>query len=246
MQRPDSKRNLEYLLASWESTDPFSVQLIDPVTGSSAWSYKGSELQGRDGEYLLMSVVDKPMVHSVPVRHANRNHQKSITTGPVRCLVTHPDGSVIFASIGTQLYTWMASGELLSITEGHYQDITSIRLSPNSSFLVTASADGNVAVYLITDLVTPESLTVKRTPLWRYTGHSLAVRDMHVTAGHDPQVLTVSTDHTAVLFSLSTSQTKLKISADRPLTACAMDAAETKIVLGTDSGKILIALLYEM
>ncbi|KAH7727292.1 PRO-1 protein [Aphelenchoides avenae] len=205
MQRPDSKRNLEYLLASWESTDPFSVQLIDPVTGSSAWSYKGSELQGRDGEYLLMSVVDKPMVHSVP-----------------------------------------ASGELLSITEGHYQDITSVRLSPNSSFLVTASADGNVAVYLITDLVTPESLTEKRTPLWRYTGHSLAVRDMHVTAGHNPQVLTVSTDHTAVLFSLSTSQTKLKISADRQLTACAMDAAETKIVLGTDSGKILIALLYEM
>ena len=69
---------------------------------------------------------------------------------------------------------------------------------------------------------------------------------MHVTAGHNPQVLTVSTDHTAVLYSLSTSQTKLKISADRPLTACAMDAAETKIMLGTDNGKILIALLYEM
>ena len=37
---------LQLLLVSSSSTDPFSTLLINARTGVSAWSHKGSELQG--------------------------------------------------------------------------------------------------------------------------------------------------------------------------------------------------------
>lgn len=74
--------------------------------------------------------------------------------------------------------------------------------------------------------------------------HSLAVTDIYITNGSNPRVLSVALDHSIVLSMLCADRPLLKISTDHPLTACCMDPAETKIFVGTKSGKICVIDLY--
>lgn len=91
-----------------------------------------------------------------------------------------------------------------------------------------------------------------------YSPHTLPVADLHLsstTAGGALRVLTVSADHHAVLWSMATRQVKkiillilkvfyfcfqilLRITADQPLSACCMDAAELRLFLASESGTI--------
>lgn len=74
--------------------------------------------------------------------------------------------------------------------------------------------------------------------------HSLAVSDIYFTCGVNPRILSVSLDHTIVFSSLCVNKPLLRISADYPITACCMDPAESRIILGTKTGKICVLDLF--
>lgn len=90
----------------------------------------------------------------------------------------------------------------------------------------------------------PEHQTMKINPIFQWNSHSLSVKDLHITGGYNPRIVSVSMDHTVVFHSLSRSQPFHRISSDRPILACAMDPAEQRLFLGTDRGTVAMVNLY--
>ncbi|KHJ85900.1 WD domain, G-beta repeat protein [Oesophagostomum dentatum] len=241
---------LERLLVASSSSDPFSVVIVDPRTGVASWSYKGSELQGAavghveplgiSGDHLVLSIKDRPLIHAFAVHPRDRYHQKSVVSGVIAAFCSNKEGSLLFAAVGTQIFIWLLlSGELLSVTDVHYQAVAQIALSADDSILFTASVDGSINVYLVSDLVSQDrGRTVE--PLRKWRAHTLAVKGLSISRGSNPRIVSCGLDHLALIHSITLDDVLLKISADRPLTACLLDAAESRLFLGSDTGNIAI------
>ncbi|KAF1765560.1 hypothetical protein GCK72_005512 [Caenorhabditis remanei] len=244
------------LLVSSGSPDPHSTIIIDPRTGVSSWSYKGSELQGAStglveplgnhGESIVVTTKERPLVHVVSVNPKGRIHQKCVLPGPVSAICSDSSGRFVLMSIKRQLYCWLLStGELLSVIDAHYQNITNIVISDDDSMVFTASKDGAVHGYLFTELVSSDrDHTVA--PFRKWASHTLSIADLKITHGSNPRVLSAGADHIVCLHSISMDSIILKASADRPLTACAIDSAETRIFIGTEVGNIAQINLFQL
>ncbi|CAB3403959.1 unnamed protein product [Caenorhabditis bovis] len=247
---------LEMLLVSSGSADPHSTIVIDPRTGVSSWSYKGSELQGAltglveplgiDGDHLIITTKDRPIVHVIAVNNKDRFHQKAVLPGPVSAVCSDKNGRMVFMAIKKQIYAWlMATGELLTVIEAHYQNITRLALSSDDSILFSSSKDGAIHAYLVVDLISADrERTVALIRKWN--AHTLAVTDLQVTYGANPRVLSCGADHMACMHSMSLDSTILKISSDRPLSSCCIDSAETRVFIGTDLGNIAQINLFQL
>lgn len=247
---------LEMLLVSSGSPDPHSTIIIDPRTGVSSWSYKGSELQsaatgfvepiGESGEHIVVTTKERPLVHVLAVHPKDRFHQKCVLPGPVSAIASDHAGRLLFISIKRQLYCWLLStGELLSVVDAHYQNITKIVISDDDSMVFTAAKDGTVHGYLVTELVSADrEHTVA--PFRKWASHTLSVSDLKITHGTNPRILSTGADHIACLHSISMDSVVLKASADRPLTACVIDPAETRIFIGTEVGNIAQINLFQL
>ncbi|CAI4232974.1 unnamed protein product [Auanema sp. JU1783] len=244
------------LLISAESADPYSTIVVDPKTGVSAWSFKGSELQGgaassvvplgNSGDVLMIPIKDRPILHAIAVHNKDRYHIKTVVGGPISSLCTNSDGSLVFAGIKTQIFVWLlTSGELLSVTDAFYQNITKILLSDDDSYLFAISKDGSINVYLVVDLLSVDR-GQRVNPIRTWSAHSNNVMDIAITQGLNPRIVTCGMDHVAFVHSISLNTALLKVSADRPLTSCTIDAGETRIFLGTDNGNIAQINLYTL
>ncbi|KAK6023423.1 WD domain, G-beta repeat protein, partial [Ostertagia ostertagi] len=145
----------------------------------------------------------------------------------------------------SSIYFQLSSGELLTTIDAHYQSITRLSLSSDESILFTASTDGTVSCYLISEII---SLDRDHTiaPLRKWKAHSLSVSGLSVSDGANPRIASCGLDHVATVHSVSLDEVLLKISADRPLTACVLDPAETRLFLGSDTGNIAQINLYAL
>uniref|UniRef100_A0A1I7UG12 Pre-rRNA-processing protein pro-1 n=1 Tax=Caenorhabditis tropicalis TaxID=1561998 RepID=A0A1I7UG12_9PELO len=247
---------LEMLLVSSGSPDPHSTIIIDPRTGVSSWSYKGSELQGastglvqplgEEGEHIVVTTKERPLVHVLAVHPKDRFHQKCVLPGPVSAIASDHSGHLLFVAIKRQLYSWLLStGELLSVIDAHYQSITKVVISDDDSMLFTASKDGSIHGYLVTELISADrEHTVA--PFCKWASHTLSISDLKITHGSNPRILSTGTDHIACLHSISMDSVIFKASADRPLTACAIDSAETRIFISTEVGNIAQINLFQL
>lgn len=135
----------------------------------------------------------------------------------------------------------------MAVFDDHYQKITRLRLSSDNSLLFTSSADGNVHVYNVTDLYNfYKSPNTKPTPLFEYRPHSLSITDMAITKGENPRIITCSEDHSLAIYSMSQQKIILKVTADKPLKSCEIDAAESRLFVGNNMGNIAIVDLYNI
>uniref|UniRef100_A0A0K0CWJ8 WD_REPEATS_REGION domain-containing protein n=1 Tax=Angiostrongylus cantonensis TaxID=6313 RepID=A0A0K0CWJ8_ANGCA len=244
------------LLVACSSNDPFSVIVVDPRTGVASWSYKGSELQGAtvgfvdslgvNGDHLLVSIKDRPLIHAFAVHPRDRYHQKAVVSGVISTFCTNKDGSLLFASIAAQLFVWLLStGELLAVVDSHYQAITCLSLSSDESLLFTASKDGSTHCYLVSDIISSNrGSTVE--PIRKWRAHTLAISGLSVSNGTNPRVVSCGLDHISAVYSVSLDEILLKVSTDRPLTACKLDPAESRLFLGSDTGSIAQINLYDL
>uniref|UniRef100_A0A914X001 Uncharacterized protein n=1 Tax=Plectus sambesii TaxID=2011161 RepID=A0A914X001_9BILA len=202
--------NLEQVLITCQSADPFSTLVVSPQTGAAVWSYKGSELQGAitnlaapvgvNGDYLAVTTKDKPMLHIVAVHIRDRTHQKSVLPGIARALAVHPSGTVVCCAIDEKIYTWMlTTGQLLTIISAHYQPVSHLQFVSDGSALVSAGDDGIVQIWLLTDLMTPHDAgLMKPEPLRKWSPHSVPVTGLFVTSGGvNCRILSCSSDQTA-------------------------------------------------
>ncbi|VDK64789.1 unnamed protein product [Cylicostephanus goldi] len=83
-------------------------------------------------------------------------------------------------------------------------------------------------------------------PLRSWRAHTLSVKGLSVSCGSNPRVASCGLDHLALVHSVSLDDVLLKVSADRPLTACVLDAAESRLFLGSDTGNIAQINLYAL
>ncbi|KAL3093231.1 hypothetical protein niasHT_022681 [Heterodera trifolii] len=264
MERKHS--STENLFICAQSAKPNSVLLLDSFSGTSRWSLRGSEFQqgnlqtaepiGSHPSFLCVALADKPNLYIIPlIRPSKKEDASSPRCAPVRSTLaskarfiqTHPCGDIIFIGAENKLLIWeIHSGQLLSQVEAHLRDISAMRISSCGHFLVTASLDGDAKVFMTANLVTERELGLSSSanvsPFAVYSPHSLPITDLFLSGGAQSvsslRILSVSADHSAALFSLSTQQILLRVTADRPLTACCMDPAELRIFLATDSGSI--------
>ncbi|GMT14380.1 hypothetical protein PFISCL1PPCAC_5677 [Pristionchus fissidentatus] len=250
----DSVQPSELLLAGCSSSDLFSTLLIDPKTGVSSWSHKGSELQGgsigkvlplgTDGEHLLLSMKDRPFLHAIGVNSHERFHQRTSVCGTVRDMTASSDGSLLFVAIDKRIFVWLLSnGEMLGVRDVHLREITCIALSVDDSALVTTSEDGGVRVFLVSDLISSQESSSN--PFREWQAHSLSITGLSLSSSSSLRVATCSLDHTATLHSVALDTCLLRVGADRSFTSISLCPAESRLVLGTDKGMIACVSLHD-
>lgn len=251
----DSVQPSELLLAGCSSADLFSTLLIDPKTGVSCWSHKGSELQGgalgkvlplgQNGDHLLLSMKDRPFLHAVGVNAHERFHQRSSVCGLVRDLTVTSDGTLLFVAIDKRIFVWlMSNGDLVGVRDVHLRDITCISLSVDDSTLVTSSEDGGVRVFLVSDLISSQES--ESSPLREWQAHSLSVTGLSISRSSSLRVASCSLDHTASIHSVALDVCLLRVSADRPFSSISLCPSETRLVMGTDLGVVACVSLYDV
>ncbi|VDM50385.1 unnamed protein product [Toxocara canis] len=201
---------------------------------------------GVDGDVVLISSKESPLLHALSVNPHRRRHVKSVLAGPAENMLTTADGALLFVSIGSQLFTWMAgSGELLSVVEAHYQRVSCMCLSSDGTFLISGSDDGSVNVFHLADLARWDIGSFeKQAPYRAWRVHSLSVKAVCSARCGEPRVVSCAVDHTTAIHSIARDQCLLKVSGDQPLTSCAIDPLGRCVFVGTDSGSIAQINLY--
>lgn len=156
-------------------------------------------------------------------------------------------------------YVQVATRELISIVEAQFLPITCMKASHDGNFIVTGAEDGSIAVHRLTEFVYCFILSSKLCSFslvaWRskvspkveaavqYTHHTGMVTDLYLTSSNQPRILSVSNDHTAVIFSITGKCLLIRIAEDYPISSCSMDPAESKIFLGLETGDITVVSL---
>uniref|UniRef100_A0A914I8K5 Uncharacterized protein n=1 Tax=Globodera rostochiensis TaxID=31243 RepID=A0A914I8K5_GLORO len=227
--------SVESLFVCAQSANPHSVLVLDPFSGSSRWSLRGSELQqgtiqtaepiGKNPSFLCVALADKPSLYTIPLLRVN--------VGPKSALHTNTSLRRLFICRRRQQTVHLGA------------PFCAMRISSCGHFLATASLDGDVKVFMTASLIAEREHGLSAaapSALAAYSPHSLPVNDLCLSGGaHSAaalRILSVSADHSAALFSLPTQQILLRITADRSLTACCMDPAELRIFLAAESGLI--------
>ncbi|KAM3721226.1 Pre-rRNA-processing protein [Dirofilaria immitis] len=245
----------ESLLIASETSDPYATMLINPKTGVSRWSYKGSELQGAvtgsvevlGNNRFIVVTKDKPLLHLLSIDNSKRLHIKNVLPKPVRYLAVTPDDSILFAAINNQIYIWIiATGELIAIINGHYRSISGLLLSSDGSLLVSGTEDGSLCVFIVAELMSVDPTSEHAIPFRQWRPHSLSVSSISVTHHNNIRILSSSKDHTAAFHSVTANICLLKISCDMALSTCAIDPAECRLFLGTIDGSLVQLNLYAL
>lgn len=77
-----------------------------------------------------------------------------VMTGLVRVLIVSPCCSFCAGAINEQLFVWqLSTGALLGSAKRHYQDITNIQFTADSSKLVTTGSEGLVLVWSLETVI---------------------------------------------------------------------------------------------
>ncbi|PVH13746.1 uncharacterized protein CXQ87_001864 [Candidozyma duobushaemuli] len=145
-----------------------------------------------------------------------------------------------------KLYIWeLASGNLLCVKDAHYQGISVIRFSKNSTFCFTGGLDSRVMVWRTADLVSFDEENAK--PLATFSDHTLAITDIAVSDAptpHDVKIYTSSKDSTVRLYSVVSKKMLSAFVFSSPVECIARDGADRAFYAGLSDGTIRMVPLY--
>jgi len=159
-----------------------------------------------------------------------------------------PSGDFLVAAVDENINIWnVGTGALLGVVTRHYQKVTVLQFTGDSTHLVSGGADGQVLVWAMVLCVARRSLpgqdrgevgTVE--PRYTWTDHALPVTGLHVSQGpaHGARIISSSMDMTVKVYTMTTGQLLLSVSFTSPITAVSMDNMETKVYAGTKTGQI--------
>ncbi|KAJ7308237.1 hypothetical protein JRQ81_008761 [Phrynocephalus forsythii] len=128
------------------------------ASGTSVGAYRGAGCAPRGlallgGEYLLAAQPGKACVAAWELQRKDQLQQKIICPGPVTCLAAAPNGLYILAGIAESIYLWEVSvfsrspGNLLAILNRHYQDLSCLAFTDDSSHFLSGAKDSLVVVW---------------------------------------------------------------------------------------------------
>lgn len=245
---------LEVLVTCDSNNTLWTSCVWDPHTGTSLMTYKGGgtaepkTLSFIGNDYLAAVEKTKPVLHIWPLNsHQTVQGIRFILPGKTNALAITRDGSYILAGIDEKICLWqLASGNLLTIINRHYQKIVLLKFTPDGKYFVSAAEDGMVMVWaLSTVAANPEiDLVVQMSagqhdPVYIFSDHTLPVTDICLSkTGMHGRLCTVSNDRTCKIYDLSSGEMLLNLVFDVQLTSIVMDVLELNVFIGTIEGTI--------
>jgi len=243
----------EVLLTSDSSGQVCNTSVWDHNTGSSLHQFKGNTssphtvcLVGRD--YLLSAPPDKPLLNVWQVNRSEQSPLRLFTPGPVSAMTVSPSGYYLVAAVQENINIWnVGTGALLGVVTRHYQPVTTLQFTGDSTHLLSGGEDGQVLAWSLVLCVARRSLPGQERgqvgqvqPRYTWTDHALPVTGIQVGHGpaHGARVVTCSMDMTVKLYTMQTGQLLLSVSFTSPIMAVTMDSMETIVYAGTKTGQI--------
>lgn len=236
----------EILVTTDNSSNLGSASIWNYKAGTSLHNYKGGGVITSNtvafirDNYFIGAERLKPLIHIWQINSQETAKQmKIIAPGPVTALDVSLDGNYCVAGIGEQLCVWhIPTGNLLANVTKHFQQITKILFSKNSTYVISAAEDGIVFVWKLNQLIAQvHSMTLE--PLYSLTDHTLPIRDMCVSnSAKNAYLMTVSSDCTLKINQIDSGELLLSVVFDDSLTAVTCNNFGTHVFVGSTKGDI--------
>ncbi|XP_067872569.1 WD repeat-containing protein 18 isoform X3 [Heterodontus francisci] len=193
---------LEVVLSCDAGGSLWNCNVWEPRSGTTLSSYRGGNTSARAlctlaGEYLLGAQLGKNYISVWELQRKDQLQQKIICPGVVTCLAASPNGLHITAGIGESIYLWeVSTGNLLLTLNRHFQDLTCIRFTDDSSHFISGGKDNLVLVWSLCSVL-QVSFACAPEPRYVWSRHTLPVTDIHCGIGGPlSRVATASLDQT--------------------------------------------------
>ncbi|KAK0140997.1 WD repeat-containing protein 18 [Merluccius polli] len=166
--------------------------------------------------------------------------QKIVCPGVVTCLTASPNGLYLVAGIAEALYLWeVSTGSLLAVLSRHYQDISCVKFTDDSSHFITGGKDNLALVWRLARFVVQLDQGCRAEPLHVLSRHSLPVTDLYCgLMGPQARVATASLDQTVKLWELCSGELLLSILFDVGIMSVTLDPCEYFLFCGGSDGNI--------
>ncbi|XP_038554934.1 WD repeat-containing protein 18-like [Micropterus salmoides] len=144
---------LEVIVSSDSGSQLWNSTVFDLHSGSSLLSYRGGNSAARtltvlSGQYLLSAQVAKNFINVWEIQRKDQLQQKIVCPGVVTCLTASPNGLFLTAAIAEAIYLWeVSTGKLLCVLSRHYQDVTCLKFTDDSSHFVSGGKDNMALVW---------------------------------------------------------------------------------------------------
>ncbi|XP_035887994.1 WD repeat-containing protein 18 isoform X2 [Phyllostomus discolor] len=193
---------MEVAVCTDSSAQLWSCIVWELHSGANLLTYRGGQagphgLALLNGEYLLAAQLGKNYISAWELQRKDQLQQKIMCPGPVTCLTTSPNGLYLLAGIAESIYLWeVSTGNLLVILSRHYQDISCLQFTGDSSHFLSGGKDCLVLVWSLCSVLQMDS---SRTPAPRHvwSRHTLPITDLHCGFGGPlARVATASLDQT--------------------------------------------------
>uniref|UniRef100_A0A8D3ATX3 WD repeat-containing protein 18 n=1 Tax=Scophthalmus maximus TaxID=52904 RepID=A0A8D3ATX3_SCOMX len=235
---------LEVIVTSDSGSQLWNSTVFDLHSGSSLLSYRGGNSSGRTlcllrGEFLLSAQLGKNFINLWEIQRKDQLQQKIVCPGVVTCLTSSPDGLFLAAGVAEVIYLWeVCTGKLLSVLSRHYQDVTCMRFTDDSSHFISGGKDNLALVWSLCSVIQLDS---NHTPDPRHvlSRHSLPITDLHCgLMGAQARVATSSLDQTVKVWELSSGELLLSVLFDVEIMSVTFDPCEYFLFCGGSDGNI--------
>uniref|UniRef100_A0A3P9NES4 WD repeat-containing protein 18 n=1 Tax=Poecilia reticulata TaxID=8081 RepID=A0A3P9NES4_POERE len=235
---------LEVVVSSDSGSQLWNCTVFDLHSGSSLLSYRGGNSAARSlavlrGEFLLSAQLGKNFINVWEIQRKDQLQQKIVCPGVVTCLTASPDGAFLAAGVAEEVYLWeVCTGKLLAVLSRHYQDVTCLKFTDDSSHFVSAGKDNLALVWNVCSVVQMD-LSHAPEPRHVLSRHSLPITDLHCGhMGAQARVATSSLDQTAKVWELSSGELLLSVLFDVEIMSVTFDPSEYFLFCGGRDGNI--------
>ncbi|KAG2464203.1 WD repeat-containing protein 18 [Polypterus senegalus] len=235
---------MEVVVCTDSASQQLNCAVYDLHSGNNLLSYRGGSTSAHclailNGEYLLGAQLGKNFINVWEIQRKDQLQQKIICPGVVTCLTASPNGLYLLAGIVESIYVWeVSSGNLLALLSRHYQDVTCIRFTDDSSHFISGGKDNLALVWSLNSVLQTEP-TRSSEPRHVWTRHSLPVTDIHCgLMGPQARVATASLDQTVKLWEISSGELLLSVLFDVGIMSVTSDPCEHYLFCGGSDGNI--------
>ena len=243
------KEKVEVLVSSEGS----GLAVHDGQTGNLLHQYKAGQTApgsvtwlGQD--WLLSAGREKPLLNVWQVNKSEQSSVRLFSPGPVSAMAASPSGLYLVVATQEKLNIYLVTtGQLLAVVSRHYQPVTALAWTDDSSHCLSGGEDGQVLVWSLVAAVSSRHLPgLQQTrlgqvePRYSWSDHALPVTALRVGHGaaNRARVVSGSADMTVKVYSLTTGLLLLSVSLTSPVTSVAMDNMETVVWAGLQSGEV--------
>uniref|UniRef100_A0A2I2YWF5 WD repeat-containing protein 18 n=1 Tax=Gorilla gorilla gorilla TaxID=9595 RepID=A0A2I2YWF5_GORGO len=213
-------------------------------SGANLLTYRGGQAGPRglallNGEYLLAAQLGKNYISAWELQRKDQLQQKIMCPGPVTCLTASPNGLYVLAGVAESIHLWeVSTGNLLVILSRHYQDVSCLQFTGDSSHFISGGKDCLVLVWSLCSVLQADPSRIPA-PRHVWSHHTLPITDLHCGFGGPlARVATSSLDQTVKLWEVSSGELLLSVLFDVSIMAVTMDLAEHHMFCGGSEGSI--------